>query len=140
MVGTVRTVSAPPSDGSSRSKGVFKKAFLMDLPSSGAPPSHNRTSSASTRKESKGWRTHSPSESMLGLSGDLTLGVGESLQGLMRLKGGVVGGKKRKGDDGWVAGESESGGRWSHRRALLPTVSRRWRRCLALVVALLFTL
>lgn len=132
MVGAARHVVLP----SARAKGVFKKAFLADLPAlatnaSHHPPaarsaSHGRSSSvASSSSAAAGRKTHAPSESMLGLTG----------VGGLSSAGRKV--KWRKDADG---ADDAAAPAWAHRRALLPTVSRRWRRMLALVLLVCFVL
>jgi hypothetical protein len=130
---TLPPSSQPSASAASGRKGVFRQAFLpatMSSRSSSAAGTHGRTAShgrssstAALRKSAEssgtGWRTHSPSESLLGLSGLVDLG----------------GGKRRKSS----VGESDAAP-WLHRRALLFTVSRRVKRLLALTCLIVLAL
>ena len=123
-------------------KGVFRQAFfpssLTSSSEKGRSPSHGRSSSISALRKSgdgsssgSGWRTHSPSESLLGLSGIAELVSGDK-RGSRSSRKGLAGTSN--------SGEASDAVHWEHRRALLPTVSRRGKRLLALAGMIFFVL
>lgn len=119
-------------------KGVFHRAFLPNnVPSSSIPifvasSTHGRSSSISALCKSPdadlitGWQTPSPLESLLGLS---------NLTELL-----FTSDKASRNQGGNTSSCAVDAAPWVHRRALLPTVSRRGKRMLALACLVVFIL